>query len=68
MKIKPDNFFRNYGQIIKDLCHVREESSRELKVLLIARLLLLRDLLAIDFSNSASLTFFAKSQINDFLK
>lgn len=67
MKIKPDNFFRNYRQIIKDLCHVREESSRELKVLLIARLLLLRDLLAIDFSNSASLTFFAKSQINDFL-
>lgn len=39
MKIKPDNFFRNYGQIIKDLYHVREECSRELKVLLIARLL-----------------------------
>lgn len=68
MKIKPDNFVRNYGQIIKDVC--REESSRELKVLLIARLLLLRDLLAIEFFNSASLTFFffAKSQINDFLK
>lgn len=68
MKIKPNNFFRNYGQIIEDLCHVREESSRELKVLLIARLLLLRALLAIDIFNSASLTFFAKSQINDFLK
>lgn len=68
MKIKPDNFFRNYGQIIEDICHVREESSRELKVLLIARLLLSRDLLAIDFPNSASLTFLAKSQINDFSK
>lgn len=68
MKIKPNNFFRNYGQIIEDLCHVREESSRELKVLQIACLLLLRALLAIDIFNSASLTFFAKSQINDFLK